>query len=222
MHAAHSYAGSGSKLTKIAIVAAMHVGLALALLSLKVMVDPPSSKVIDFVNLDENFKPVEPDPVKPDLSTKKLEMDKIVVPPLPDDVTPTTDTPQLAKVEVSTGKPAEPGTGIPDGTGTSEIIAPPVKKDRVFSAALANASDCARPDYPASAARAGEQGTVALSLLIGVDGRVSEARVQRSSGSKALDRAAVAALSLCKFKPATRDGVAEPAWGQIAYVWSLD
>jgi protein TonB len=46
--------------------------------------------------------------------------------------------------------------------------------------------------------------------------------VQKSSGSHDLDRAAVSALSLCKFKPAMNGGVAEPAWGQIAYVWTLE
>ncbi len=222
MHAANSYTGSGSKLSKIAIVAAMHVGLAVALLSLKVMVDPPAQKVIDYVNLDEPVQPPKSEPVDLDLSTKKLVIDKIIVPPMPDDVPVIKDAPQLAKVEVSTGEPADTSKGSADGTGTSEVIAPAVKKERIFTAALANASDCARPDYPASAARNGEEGTVALSLLIGTNGRVSEARVQRSSGSRALDRAAVSALSLCKFKPAMNDGVAEPAWGQIAYVWSLD
>jgi protein TonB len=37
-----------------------------------------------------------------------------------------------------------------------------------------------------------------------------------------LDRAALDALSLCKFKPATSNGSPEAGWAQIAYDWKLD
>jgi protein TonB len=37
-----------------------------------------------------------------------------------------------------------------------------------------------------------------------------------------LDRAAVAGLSLCKFKPASTDGIAEKAWAKMQYTWSID
>ena len=110
--------------------------------------------------------------------------------------------------------------GTDKGSGTAQVVAE-VKKEKVYMAALANAGDCVRPDYPARAARNGDTGTVSLALLIGVDGKVTDARVKQTSGFKELDRAAISALSMCKFKPATTNGVAEPAWGQIAYVWSL-
>ena len=42
-------------------------------------------------------------------------------------------------------------------------------------------------DYPRSAVDAGESGTVGLRFTVGVDGRVSECTVTRSSGSRALD-----------------------------------
>jgi protein TonB len=87
---------------------------------------------------------------------------------------------------------------------------------------LADASGCAKPEYPLSAARNGETGTVTLALLVGTDGRVTGSRVQKSSGSRDLDRAAVNALSLCQFKPAMHDGLPEAGWAQIAYVWSLE
>jgi protein TonB len=63
---------------------------------------------------------------------------------------------------------------------------------------------------------------VTLALLVGTDGRVTSSRVQTSSGSRELDRAAVNALSLCQFKPAMNNGVPEAGWAQIAYVWSLE
>ena len=90
------------------------------------------------------------------------------------------------------------------------------------SAVLADADGCAKPAYPTSAARNGETGTVTLALMVGADGRVKDSRIQGSSGSRVLDRAAVSALSLCQFKPAMNNGQAEAGWAQIAYVWTLD
>jgi protein TonB len=84
------------------------------------------------------------------------------------------------------------------------------------------AEGCATPAYPASAARNGETGTVLLALLIGSDGKVSDSKVQKSSGHPALDKAARNALSLCRFKAATVDGVATAGWSAISYVWKLD
>ncbi|UUZ51198.1 energy transducer TonB [Massilia sp. B-10] len=37
-------------------------------------------------------------------------------------------------------------------------------------------------------------------MLIGTNGQVTESRIQKSSGFRELDRAAIAALSMCKFK----------------------
>ena len=54
------------------------------------------------------------------------------------------------------------------------------------------------------------------------DGRVQDSRIQSSSGSRELDRAAVNALSLCKFQPAMNGGTAEAGWAQLAYVWTLE
>ena len=73
-----------------------------------------------------------------------------------------------------------------------------------------------------SPARNGDAGTVGLALLIAPDGHVADSKVTSTSGFRELDRAAMAALSLCKFKPATTNGVPESAWGKIAYVWTLE
>ncbi len=223
MHTPHHYAQGGSKVTKLGLVALLHVGLALAILGLK----GPRSDSPDLpppvVIIDEKFTPVEPEPVEPvDLTPPKMEISKVVVPEVEFDIKQTPDTPLLQTVVKKDFAEATPDAGGGTGTKKIDIVEPPAPPKKAFTAALANASDCVRPDYPARAARNGEVGTVLLSLLIRADGKVGEAKVQKSSGSRELDRAAVAALSLCKFKPATTNGVAEPAWGQIAYVWSLD
>jgi len=59
-------------------------------------------------------------------------------------------------------------------------------------------------------------------LLVGVDGLVSDSRVERSSGYKRLDEAARKALSLCKFKPGTVEGKPEASWARIEYDWKIE
>jgi protein TonB len=115
--------------------------------------------------------------------------------------------------------PTAPAQTAPDAPPATNAGA---NTGQMHSAVLADANGCALPDYPSSAARNGETGTTTLALLVGTDGRVSSARVQQSSGSRVLDRAALNALSLCKFKPALNNGVPEAGWGQLAYVWKLD
>ena len=65
-------------------------------------------------------------------------------------------------------------------------------------------------------------GATTLALLVGADGRVSSSRIEQSSGSRDLDRAAINALTQCTFKPATNNGVAQAGWAKLAFVWKLD
>lgn len=56
--------------------------------------------------------------------------------------------------------------------------------------------------YPASARRRGDAGVVTISFVIAQNGRISGARVDKSSGSSALDKAAVETLRrLGRYKP---------------------
>lgn len=86
--------------------------------------------------------------------------------------------------------------------------------------AVPDIRSCA-PAYPVNAYRNGESGTVQLALLVGGDGRVVESKVQKSSGSAELDKAARRALSKCTFKGGG-DKQAEPVWTRLDYVFSLD
>jgi protein TonB len=79
------------------------------------------------------------------------------------------------------------------------------------------------PGYPRDAFNEGITGTVELELLVGVDGRVLEARVVRSSGNRQLDNAARdTVLRQWRFQPATRGGVPVQALGRLPVVFSLD
>ncbi|MBR7801368.1 energy transducer TonB [Undibacterium sp. FT137W] len=104
-------------------------------------------------------------------------------------------------------------------TGKTDVIAP---RAPIRIAAQVDAHACAKPDYPSSSIRNGEEGIVHLAMLIGADGRVLEGKVEKSSGSRVLDKAAIQGLSLCQFKPGSVDGIPEKSWAKLQYVWTLD
>ena len=87
--------------------------------------------------------------------------------------------------------------------------------------AVVDFSTCDKPDYPRNSLRNEEQGTVRLQFLIGLDGRVADSKIEKSSGFRALDAAAKNALSLCKFKPGSVDGKPQQSWTAVDYVWKL-
>jgi protein TonB len=86
---------------------------------------------------------------------------------------------------------------------------------------VVKARNCREPEYPSASQRLGEHGTVVLAMLVGADGKVTESKVEKSSGYPRLDEAARVALSRCRFTPGTSNGVPEPAWAPIKYVWKL-
>jgi len=220
MHFSNSAQDSSSKFSKIAIVTAVHVALGVAILGMKVKISPESVQnpiMVEFTP-EKLIEPPPPPPEPPKQPQQKVIQPKLVAPPVEVKVeqVPLENT---VRAEVT----SEPQPEATSGPATPELVAPPSQNTgKIYEAALADANSCAKPDYPARAARNGETGTVALALLIGTNGRVSDAKVQKSSGSRELDRAALAALSLCKFKPAMNNGTPEAAWGRIAYVWTLD
>jgi protein TonB len=90
------------------------------------------------------------------------------------------------------------------------------------TAAGVNVSQCEKPEYPSASRRLEEEGTVALRFLVGVDGKVIQSEVEKSSGFKRLDEAARAGLSKCQFRPALVDGKPEQAWASMKYTWRLE
>ncbi|MDL2355925.1 MAG: TonB family protein [Pseudomonadota bacterium] len=220
MHFSHLNHNTGTKATKIAIVAAFHVvvgGLLIHSMNTRHMLPKmPDELVVMFTPEAPPPPPPPPEPPKP---MQKVAPPQIVAPPVEVQV----QQPPPPDV-VTAAVTADPAPAQPTATPQADAPAAPPSTNTgaMRTAVFADAKGCATPEYPARAARNGESGTVTLALLVGTDGRVAGSRVQSSSGSKELDKAAVAALSMCKFKPATNGGTAEQAWAQIAYVWTLE
>ncbi len=223
MHFSHTHDGNGGKAGKFALVAGLHALIAVGVVNMM------NAKVISLPNLPKDLTvfmtpkappppppPPEPPRPMPQVAPPEIVVPKIEVevppPPMENPVRATTDidpAPQQPAQPMQAQVPAQPSN-------------PSSNNGAMRSIALADASGCATPAYPARAARNNESGTVVLALLIGTDGRVANARVQKSSGSRDLDKAALNALSMCQFKPGMNNGVPEAGWGQIAYVWKLE
>ena len=88
--------------------------------------------------------------------------------------------------------------------------------------ATIDAKTCEKPEYPRASLVNEETGAVTLAFLIGADGKVNDSKVEKSSGHKNLDKAALAGMGKCKFKPGMKDGKPEQAWAKVEYVWKLD
>ncbi len=78
-----------------------------------------------------------------------------------------------------------------------------------------------KAEYPKASLMNEEQGDVTMAFLVASDGNVVESKVEKSSGYKNLDKAALKALSACKFKPGTKDGALAQTWTKVDYSWKL-
>ncbi|MDQ2820442.1 MAG: energy transducer TonB [Pseudomonadota bacterium] len=209
---------SGHRTTKLALVVVFHIVLGVCLVqSMGVKLRARPVEATPFTLVPDVVIPVPPqltDALPPPmLSAPPVFVPQVEVPlPTPalrNTITTTTTAsadpvPSARTIDATTTPPETFGTGVA----------------KVRSAAMVDG--CAKPDYPKQAARNGDAGIVTLALLVGVDGRVTGARIEHSSGFRDLDRAAVTALSLCTFKPAMQGDVAQAGWALIAYEWKLD
>ena len=78
------------------------------------------------------------------------------------------------------------------------------------------------PAYPTVARRNGEEGTVTLRVLVSTEGAPREVTLERSSGSSALDAAALATVKTWRFTPARRSGERQEAWVLVPIVFRLE
>jgi protein TonB len=190
---------SSRRLAGLAVVVALHGALIYALVHglarqiVEVIRQPLETKIIEEIKAPPPDKPPPPPPPK------------LVMPP------PPYIPPPEVQVQV-------PTVMAPTITAVTNVKPP----EEYRTPAVVDAKTCDKPPYPAAARRANETGSVRMLFLIDVDGKVLDSKVERTSGSRRLDEAARAGLSLCKFKPATLNGRPERTWGRIDYVWTLE
>lgn len=85
------------------------------------------------------------------------------------------------------------------------------------------AESCVKPRYPAVARRREAEGSTQLTFVVDPIGVISQIEVLKSSGDtgahKALDKAAVDAISTCRYPPSSGFG---PVRAKTQYVWKME
>ena len=159
----------------------------------------------------EETKPDIPPPPPPPPPKNLPPPPPAYVPPV--DVQVSAPTPVNAIAAVSnTPQPVAPPSPLPVQSNPAPVSTP----------AVISASSCEKPEYPSASKRLEEEGTVQLKFLVGVDGKVIESAIEKSSGFRRLDEAARAGLSKCQFKPGTVDGKPQQSWASMKYTWRLE
>ena len=74
-----------------------------------------------------------------------------------------------------------------------------------------DASKC-KVEYPKASLMNEEQGVTSMAFLVNPDGSVADSKLEKSSGFKGLDKAALKTLTTCMFKPGTKDGAPGQTW----------
>ena len=181
----------------------------------KVFKDP-----VEAVLLEETKPEIPPPPPPP--PPKNL-------PPPPPAYVPPVEVPVAAPPPVNaiaavsnTPQPIAPPSPLPVQSNPAPPAPAVQAGPPVRTAAVINASGCEKPEYPNASKRLEEEGTVQLKFLVGVDGRVIESAIEKSSGFRRLDEAARAGLSKCQFKPGTVDGKPQQSWASMKYTWRLE
>lgn len=201
--------GNG-RIVGLALVIALHVGLVFVLLmglghqEIEVPQKPLITEII------EEPKPV---PQHLDMPPPTPTLTPRVFVPLPEVAVKAPPPTPKAITAVTTARTAIPVTQVVAKTNTQVVTRTAPVIDAAHS--------CPEPEYPAISRRLEESGTVVLRFLIGLDGRVVSGQVNRSSGYPRLDKAALQALSSCRFKPGTVAGQPVQSWAILKYIWKL-
>lgn len=177
---------------------------------------PPPISVIPIVPVPPPPVTKEIPPPSPDFLTKPPP---VFVPEVEFEIPRATPTKDVPIAETSPHEVKSVAT--PDGPVMPQKL-DIVKHQAVHLGAVVDGKNCEKPDYPRNALRNGDTGIVKLALLVGIDGRVHDSKIEKSSGFRELDNAAQTGLSLCKFKPASIDGVPQQTWATMEYVWKID
>jgi protein TonB len=171
----------------------------LARKAIELLPEPIETKILEDTTVEEEPPPPPPPP--------KLDVEPPpFIPPVEINLTQTAAPRPNAITTTTTPPPAPAPAPAPAATGANK--APVVK-----------AKNCREPEYPSVSERLGETGTVLLQLLVGVDGKVTDSKIEKSSGFPRLDQAAQKALSRCAFVPGEVNGQPAPAWAQLKYTF---
>ena len=222
---------SAKKLTGIGVVVFLHILVGLVLMAgMAKDIIKPTEQPVELMII-QDIKPPEPEPPKETPPEPPKIVEKVAQVP---EVKPVE---KVVPVQKTLPTPTQPTTvAVPTPVAASPSPSPVAAPAPVVAAAPAPApppagvtrgvsqgeAGCKRPDYPRDALMNEEQGEVLISVYVNTTGKVQDAKVKKSSGSRALDRAASKAFCLCTFKPAMKNGEPQESWYDIPYEFVLD
>jgi len=222
---------SAKKLTGIGVVVFLHILVGLVLMAgmakdiIKPTEQPVELMIIQDIKSPEPEPPKETPPEPPKIVEKVAQVPEVkpvekVVPVQKTLPTPTQPTTVAVPTPVAASPSPSPVAAPAPVVAAAPAPAPPPAG--VTRGVSQGEAGCKRPDYPRDALMNEEQGEVLISVYVNTTGKVQDAKVKKSSGSRALDRAASKAFSLCTFKPAMKNGEPQESWYDIPYEFVLD
>ncbi len=155
--------------------------------------------------------------LKADVKEEEIKKEELPPPPPPDIKPPPPDFVPPPSLDFVPDAPAP--QAIQNVQRETKKVEAPVNQTK----AKVTAKGLSRPEYPAASIRLGEAGTTGLNLMIGADGKVSDAQITSSSGSERLDTAAQKhAIRSWKFTPCMQGETPVACWHQIKFVWKIE
>lgn len=159
--------------------------------------------------LSEPPPPAAPPPEAKPVETVKTPAPVVAPPPLVQMPAP--------PVQVATSPAPAPQVAV-----ASSVTAPGPSAPQAAPPAIESMGDMSStmiqavpPGYPMESRRRQEEGVVVLMVLLGIDGRVSDISVSRSSGYGRLDNAALSAVRRWRWSPTRRGGRAVMVRGLV-------
>ncbi len=206
---------STTRLVGIATVVLVNVGVGVAIMNgfgSLVMHGPVESEVV----IIEEVVEVEDEPPPPP------PIDVELPPPPPQVILPDfvfdTPPPQVNAVTqvVNTPNPTPPPVKAAPPPPPAVTLKSRPKPGRRFE----------KPEYPAAALRAGEEGDVVVSVCVDKDGKMSDVKLVKSSGSQRLDDATLKGLARTRLDPAVGSdnkpiAMCNPPY-QFTLTWDLE
>ncbi len=202
---------SAKKLTGIGVVVFLHILVGLVLMAgMAKDIIKPAEQPVELMII-QDIKPPEPEPPKETPPEPPKIVEKVA------------QVPELKPVEkvVPVQKMLATPTQATTVAVPTPVAASPSPSPVAAPAPVVAAAPAPTPP-PAGVTRGVAQGEVLISVYVNTDGKVKDAKVKSSSGSRSLDRAASKAFSLCTFKPAMKNGEPQESWYDIPYEFVLD
>ena len=152
----------------------------------------------------------------------ELKKDAPPPPPPPDYVPPKVDMPMLELPEVK-GPP--PPAAIVQKVEPPKPAAKPAEAPPIIQAKVAkgsNLGEACGSYYPSASRRLSEEGSVVLLVFIAPNGKVTDSKVETSSGVQRLDEAAEKCVKAQgRFEPQKVGNEAVGSWQRMKWTWRL-